>query len=669
MVQQLNGSLNGSVNGMPGASPQQQARLEAFIKQYEPAQLRRRIQLREQALQSIYARFDGDFNLRIGKLFSGIDNDLYDSEDFLHYTSNEPQNFGKKITNWYNNASLIIRIDTEGRSESLTRVDSAKERLGYGFLNAIDKRLKRKGQNPLRNQSGWQIAIRGPVFARTMLRVDQQGETIVDVTPWDPRNVIWDYGPDGLAWCAYKIAKTRDQIQREYGIQLDNATDEFNAQDQTGIVIYDFYDDVINAVFTEDMQMLKPPSPHMMPRIPVAYAFGGTMPLLSNATTSGSSSGTGSASSASTPDAIKYFSESIYENNREVYKWENYLMSIGLHLAAEARDPKKLISSNDGTRTLDADASLPGAEIPISVRNMESIVNIPSVEMTQTASQMLGLIQSQVQQGSLSPIHFGNTPFSLSGYAINSLGVSAEEKIQPVIEQGEDFYLMMLELLMEQYATGAFPVLTVSGRSRDGGGFNEAIPPQVAQIGGEMTIEMNPNLPEDDIQKIQQAQLLRQPGVDGMPLVDDQWIRDNTMKIRDVDNMEDRLRGQLAERGSPLATVYTNWQAAVNNEDNELAFIYQQQGQFIMFQMYAATQGMIVPQLPPVQGPEMGSPAANMQQNTGGAGVPPQASPPQANGQLNAPSQQAGPNVPPGQPRPGAQAQPGQPLQPGQPGG
>ena len=661
MVQQLNGSLNGSANGIPGASPQQQAQLEAFIKQYEPAQLRRRIQLREQALQPIYTRFDADFKLRVGDLFQGIGDDLYDSDQYLHYTSNEPQNFGKKITNWYNNASLIIRIDTEGRSEPLTRVDSAKERLGYGFLNAIDKRLKRKGQNPLRNQSGWQIAIRGPVFARTMLRVDRQGKTIVDVTPWDPRNVIWDYGPDGLAWCAYKIAKTRDQIQREYGVRLENSTDEFNAQDQTGIVVYDFYDDVINATFTEDMQMLKRPSPHMMPRIPVAYSFGGTMPLLSNATTSGSASGTGSTSSASTPNAIRYFSESIYETNREVYKWENYVLSIGLHLTAQSRDPGKLIFSSDGTRSLDADASLPGAEIPMSVRNQEALENLPPVELTNTAQAMLGLIQAQVQQGSLSPVHFGNTPFSLSGFAINSLGVSAEEKIQPVVEQGEDFYLMMLEILMEQYATGAFPVLTVSGRGRDGGGFNEAIPPQVAQIGGEMSIEMNPNLPEDDIQKIQQAQLLRQPGVDGMPLVDDLWIRDYTMKIRDVDNMEDRLRGQLAERGSPLATVYTNWQAAVNNGDQELAFIYQQQGQFIMFQMWAATQGIIVPQLPPVQGPEIGSPAANMQQNTGGAGVPPQASPPQANGIQNAPSQQAGPNVPAGTPRPGAQAQPGQP--------
>jgi len=666
VVQQLNGSINGSANGLPDSNTVQGRQLEAFIRQYEPAQLRRRIQLREQSLAPLYKRFDNDFNLRIGQTFNGIDNDLYDSDDFLHYTSNEPQNFGKKITNWYNNSSLIIRIAAEGRSEALTRVDSTKERLGYGLLNSIDKRLKRKGQNPLRNQSGWQIAIRGPVFARTILTVDQQGQTIVDVTPWDPRNVIWDYGPDGLAWCAYKIAKTRDQIQREYGIQLDNSTDEFNAQDQTGIVVYDFYDDVINAVFTEDMQVLKPPSPHMMPRIPVAYSFGGSMPLLSNASSSGSASSTGLSNN---DNAIQYFSESIYETNREVYKWENYLLSIGLHLAAEARDPKKLISSNDGTRTLDADASLPGAEIPISVRNMERVDNIPSVEMTNTASQMLGLIQSQVQQGSLSPIHFGNTPFSLSGFAINSLGVSAEEKIQPVIEQGEDFYLMMLEILMEQYSTGMFPTLTVSGRSRDGSGFSETIPFEVAQIGGEMNIELTPNLPEDDIQKIQQAQLLRQPGVDGMPLVDDQWIRDNTMKIRDVDNMEDRLRGQLAERGSPLATAYTNWQAAVNNGDQELAFIYQQQGQFIMFQMYASTQGMIVPQLPPVQGPEMGSPAANMQQNTGGAGVPPQASPPQANGQLNAPSQQAGPNVPPGQPRPGAQAQPLQTGQPGQPGG
>ena len=103
MVQQLNGSINGSANGLPDSNTVQGRQLEAFIRQYEPAQLRRRIQLREQSLAPLYKRFDNDFNLRIGQTFNGIDNDLYDSDDFLHYTSNEPQNFGKKITNWYNN--------------------------------------------------------------------------------------------------------------------------------------------------------------------------------------------------------------------------------------------------------------------------------------------------------------------------------------------------------------------------------------------------------------------------------------------------------------------------------------------------------------------------------------------------------------------------------------
>lgn len=657
-------TLNGSVNGFAGADTAQSAQLEAFINQYLPVNLHRRITLREQSLQPLYDRFDGDFKLWTGAKFTGIDNDLYDSTEFLHYTSNEPQTYGKKITNLYNNARMIIRIDTEGRTEDLTRFDSAKERLAYGMLDAIDKRLKRKGQTVLRDQSGWQISIRGPVFARTLLTVDQQGQTVVDVTPWDPRNVVWDYGPDGLAWCAYKMAKTKDQIQREYGVRLQNSTDDFNAQDQQGHVVWDFYDDVVNVVFTDDMQILKAPEPHFRPRIPVAYAFGGSTPLLSTGTTSGSASSTGTSASSITSHAIRYFSESIYESNREVYKWENYLLSIGLHLSAEARDPKKIISSTDGTRTLDADASLPGAEIPVSVRNQEAVDNVPPVEMSNTAAQMLGLVGGHVQQGSLAAINFGDAPFAASGFAITNLKSSNEEKIQPRIRQGEDFYLMMLDILMEQYQTGMFPPLTVSGRDRSGGGFsNETIPPQVVQIGGEFTIEMIPIGPEDDPAVIQQAQLLRQPGVDGKPLVDDQWIRDNTLKIRDIDNMEDRLNGQLAERGSPLATVYSNWQAAVNNDDQELAFIYQQQGQFIMFQMWAATQGLIVPQLPPVQGPEFGSPAALSQQaqSTGGAGVPPQVSPPQANGQLNAPSQQSGPNVPAGTPRPGAQQQPGQP--------
>ena len=642
-------AVNGFVPNQ-GLAPTNDPR-QAFVDQYRPENLQRRIQLRDQTLQPLYTRMDQDYNLWRLTPFTGIDSDIYDSKDFLHYTSNEPRTFANKVTNWYNQATLIIRIEQEGRNEGLRRVDSMKERLAYGFLEAADKKLRRMGLPAFREQSSFQICIRGPVFARVLLRLDRNtGQTVVDITPWDSRNVIWDSGPEGLAWCAFKIRKTRDQIFREYGVQVDGAgTGDFNAQDQEGILTYDFYDSRVNAVFTENLQMLKPPQLHMRPRMPIAYSFGGYAPLMSNSIGSDASGG---------QNDIRDFSESIYESNREVYQWDNYQRSINLHLSAEAREPIKILRSRDGSMVLDSDANIPGAEIPLSTTNDENIEYLPPVELTQTAVNMLGLTQAQVQQGSLSPVNFGNAPFSLSGFAINSLSISAEEKIQPRVRQGEDLYLMALEILMEQYATGMFPTLTVTGRARDGAGFSEPIPAQVVQIGGELTVELIPNLPTDELQKIQQAQLMRQPGPNGQPLLDDKYIRDHTLAIRDGDNMEDRLKAQVAERGSPLAQMWSNIQAAMNQGDRELAFLYGQEMQYLLFQMWASAQGLLPPpQIPPTGPPELGSPAFNAQASVPSPTVPSNVSPPQAIGRGNGPANQAGPNVPPGSPRPGAQVQ------------
>ncbi len=640
-----NGNFNGGLNSPSAMGDPQMAQMREFLSQYEPTALHERIKLRETALQPLFTRFDNDFSLWRLREFTGIDNELYDSENYLHMTSNAPRTYANKITNAVNKSAMVIRIDQQGRNEIMRRFDSAKERLAHTFLEMADKRLKRIGRPSVRKQSSWEICIRGPVFARTMLRIDQQtGQTIVDVTPWDSRNVVWDSGPEGLAWVAYKMRKTRSQILREYGVRLDQSTNAFNNHDQQGFIVIDYYDGLVNTVFTDDLVVLKPVAPHMRPRMPVAYNFGGDVPLLSNDTTS---------------DEIKDFSESIYESNRGVYKWDNYTRSIGLHLTAEARDPKKLLRSPDGSFALDADASLPGAEI--AVRTDQDVEPLKPVELTNTAAQMMSLIGSEVQQGSLSSVNFGSVPFAASGFAISNLQSSNEEKIEPRIEQSEDFHLMVLEILMEQYQTGMFPTLTVKGRGRSGMGFSEQVPPEVVQIGGEITIELMPNQPENDVQKIQTAQLLRQPGVNGEPLVDDSYIRDKFLGILDADSMEDRIRGQLAERGSPLASMWSNIQSARNEGDMELAFLYQQEMLYLAFQMWAATQGILPPpQIPGVGQPEFGSPTAIAQQASGGGGVSSNASPPQAMGINAAPSQQAGPNVPPGSPRPGAQAQPGQ---------
>ena len=654
-------TLNGTQNGVDP----QQAQMLALIDQYRPELLHDRITTRDTSLQPMYGRMDGDYGLWSLQPFQGIDNDLYDSEEYLHATDNAPRTFANKVINWYVNATPIIRIEMAGRSEELRRIDSAKERLAYGMLNAADRRLKKMGLPAVREQSGFQVCVRGPVFARTMLRIDPRtGQTIVEITPWDSRNVVWDSGPEGLAWVAHKMRKTRAQIQREYGVILEGANDTFNNNDQTGFVVFDYYDDLVNAVFTEDRQILKVPQPHLRPRMPVSYSFGGYAALLNGGNTSG-----GDISSGGTvvSESIRDFSESIYEANREVYKNNNYILSIGLHLSAEARERKKIVRSRDGSFTLNEDASLPGAEIAVATSSDQDIEELPPPELTATAAQMQAAFNSMKEQGSLAAVNFGNAPFALSGFAINSLSISAEEKIQPRIRQGNDFYFMALDILMEQYATGMFPILTVTGNDRGGGGFSETIPPQVVQIGGELTVDFMANLPSDEMARIQAVMLLRQPGVNGMPMADDRWLRDNKLGMLDVDNMDDRLRGQLAERGSPLAVMWSNIQSAQNEGDDELAFLYGQELQYLLFQMWASAQGLLPPpQIPPVGPPEFGSPAANMQQaaSGGGAGgssatVSSSVSPPEAIGIQSRPAGQSGPNVPAGTPRPGAQARPG----------
>ncbi len=649
-------TLNGTQNG----GDPQQAQMLALIDQYRPELLHDRITTRDTSLQPIYFRMDGDYSLWSLQPFTGIDNDLYDSPEYLHYTSDKPKTFGNKVMNWYVNATNITRIEMAGRSEELVRIDSAKERLAYGMLNAADKRLKRMGLPAVREQSAFQICIRGPVFARTMLRIDPRTQqTIVEITPWDSRNVVWDNGPEGIAWVAHKMRKTRAQIQREYGVTLEGANDAFNNNDQTGFVVFDYYDDLVNAVFTEDRQILKVPQPHLRPRMPVAYAFGGYTSMLNNGNTSG-----GDISSGGTvvSESIRDFSESIYENVRSVNENRNFLYSIGLHLSAQARQPAKKIFSIDGTLTLNEDSNLPGAEHALSTRAEQDIVPMPPTEITATTLQMMGLIDAEEEQGSLSAVNFGNTPFSLSGIAISTLTFSAEEKIGPRIRQGNDFYFMALDILMEQYATGMFPILTVTGNDRSGGGFTETIPPQVVQIGGELTVDFMPNLPSDDATKIQTALLLRQPGPNGLPLADDDWIRDHKLGILDVNNMGDRLRGQLAERGSPLAVMWSNIQSAQNEGDDELAFLYGQELQYLLFQMWASAQGLLPPpQIPPIGPPEFGSPAFNNAQQAPqqSAGVPSSVNPPEAIGIQSRPAGQSGPNVPAGTPRPGAQSRPG----------
>ena len=605
-------------------APQQPVTSDQTQGPGSPAWIIEQVKLKETATAGLRARMDGDLDLWNLKPFQGLDEN---DEEYRHYTTNAPKTLALKVISEVAGADRIIRIETTNQTEQVRRLNDSKERFGIGTLKKADTHQEAIGRPPVQDQLAWVVCVRGPIITRDLLRIGPNGETISDVTVWDPRNAFWEYGSEGLIWACHVIRKSRFQILTEYGRDMgsDGGTNQ-------GWRIYDFYTDQINTVFTEEQVILKPPTPHGSPRIPVLVTIpGSALPI----------------QSSSLDDADTSFGESIFEADRITYPQVNDSLSIYAELMARSREPGWNVFSNSGEFTLDEDPNLSGQNISLATGQDQDLKPRETPETTRDAAVFLNYVTGDMQRGGLPNTSFGELDLNISGFAINSLQAHALTVLQPRLRAVQKHLLGIINLFKDQFTTGFFPPMSVTGTATSGF-FDEVVDPQSVALGGEFTLNLVANLPQDDVGKLNIAQLWRTPGPDGNPLGDDRFIREEVLNIQDVDNMADAIQLQMAKRGSPLASMLENYQSAINAGEN-----LQAQAYFLdilmFFQQFAAATGQLPPIEPP-SGPESGSPS-----NTQIKGTLPQVSPPQAAGINASPTQQQGPVVPAGTPRPGAQ--------------
>lgn len=590
-----------------------------------PAWIIEQVKQKETATAGLRTRMDEDFARWKLEKFQGLDEN---DEEYRHYTTNAPKTLGLKIISEVAGAERVIRIKSTSQQEVKRRIDDAKEKFGIGSLNKVDKHQEAIGRPPIQDQLAWIVCIRGPLITRPLLMRGPNGETIANAAIWDPKNAFWEYGSDGLVWACHKIRKSRFQILTEWGVDMgsDGGTNQ-------GWVVYDFWTAQINRVFTEEQVELKPPTPHGSPRMPVVVTIPGSAPPIQ---------------SSSLDDADTSFGESIYEADRTIYDQVNDALSIFAELMARSREPGWNVLSRGGELTLPDDPNLTGTNISLDTALDQDVTLRETPETTRDAAVFLNYVTGDMQRGGLPNTSFGELDINISGFAINSLQAHALTVLQPRLRAVQQHLLQIIELFADQYTTGFFAPMSVNGNSTSGF-FDEIIDPQVVALGGKYTLKLIAQLPQDDIGKLQIAQLWRTPDANGRPLADDRFIQDEILNIQDVDNLQDAIQLQMAKGASPLATMLDNFQSAMNAGDQMQAQAYFLDI-FMFFQQFAAATG----QLPPIElpkGPEMGTPAKPSIQ------VSPQVSPPQAAGVNAAPTQQAGANVPAGTPRPGARSE------------
>ena len=560
-------------------------------------------------------------------------------EGYQSYTSNEPKTFANKIMEWVSGAEMTVRIPHNGLDVDLRDKNDQKEKFLIGILRAADDRLCNLLMPSIRDQLAWYTAIRGWYAGRSLLVKRPDGTTYADITPWDPLHTYWGMGEDGLDWACYKTIKTKDQIFAQYNVKIDWDS----PQSAEGSYVYDFYDKEMNIIIVHNGDMNRPnfrvvkkQMKHGAGKVPVFIGSVGANPLIIG------------LNNTQIRDTIADVGESVFSATRDLYPKHNLMMSILLELANRSRRQGILVRSRDGTKTLDEDPYLEGSEI--SLAQGENVEPLGMLEVARETGALMGLVSGEMQRGSLPHSVHGELNFQLSGYAINTLRQGVETLLGKYLRAIEKAYKMIFEIIADQYSSGSFEAMELSGMGRNRTYFLQTITPDVIKGAGAPVINLVGQLPQDDMSKVSMAQMLRDGPV---PLMSDRAIRDGVLAIQDSDEMDDAIKEQQAERMLPEATLFTLMQAAERQGREDLVDFYMgellsllMEKQRVMQERAAALQ----PQ-PPMGGPPMGG--------GGPPGLPPQVMPGAMMGvPPPSPVPQAGPVVPPNTPRPGAQGGP-----------
>lgn len=589
------------------------------------------------------ALMDTDLDLVEGKPYQtpeavrmGEGRDI-DDGGFRIFTSNEAQTFAKKVISTLVFAKLATRVPAGIAVRDKRDSHDLKERLAVGFLeSANERRIKMSLGGSVLEELVWYTCIRGAYVVRALLVKDADGGQHVDITPLDPRDTYWKVGKNGLDWAATKSWMTIDDVEANFGIRV--------AGHQSGldlIEVIDYYDHEKNMVVIPEHKegFAKRPTRHGSDGVPIHIGMVGAHPRITRRSRVGTSATPGGSDYSV---SLLNWGQSIFVENRETYALHNEIMSIYLHLVAAAREQTWTLNSRGAEKQLDDNPNNLGGVISLDVE--DKLQPIPLPEMTKDAAALLGLTSGELQRGSISHASFGELPFQLSGFAINSLRRNELTVLQPPLTAIGSAFKQVFDSLCDQYVSGQFSPMQLSGTGNNREYFDEEpSPDDVRDLPG-YQVKLVANLPQDDAAKIAIAQQARD-GPNGVPIYDDLFIHEEILETPDPGVVMDRIDLQMAKRAHPSALAMTLMNAAEDRDEPAYAQIYLQQ----------LIVEMINTQLQLAQG-QQAALAFQQQQAAPPGGVSPAVIPPAAAGApVPTPTPQSGANVAPGSPRPGAQ--------------
>ena len=547
------------------------------------------VETRFEGLRSLHQRMDEDYKL--WRLDPFKPDPIEGIAQADAYTTNRPRVVADVITSTISLTELHIRVPEDIELESARRESNdAYESLAIGLLRLADRRLKKMGEPIVLDTLAWTTVVRGwKTAARALLRKDGQGRTFADILPLDPRNLFLEKGDDEFALCAYRMYRTRREIRASYPKFkfADEAMSHDPDSDATDIeTVYDLYRRVENPDH-------EPTSPDPFLRRESVYLNGVlineqwarterdlyclSFPIVASAVDQVPSIATWSegqspGKEASFDASIKDIGESIFAHNRRIWEMQNRGLTYAMHLLGRQTSPPRKVMSLDGTATLGEGSMEKGAEIPLSTANQEDVELFQEADMARAAQLALSAIAQDETIGSLPPHTLGFIDQPLSSVALRQVGTTMRQKIEPRMRAVENCIKGCLDVMLEQFETGAFGEVEVSGRLADRRAFSRRIQPMQVQGHGDLEVKLAFEPADDDMLRINRAIQLAapQPAFGGQSLGSLRYIREHVLNMQSSDAVEAQNVETQARFSLPVAKAYEVFKAAQKTGDEKL---------------------------------------------------------------------------------------------------
>ena len=541
-----------------------------------------------------------DQELAMGPIFErmDVDNSAWRLDEYVPdrgsgilqrdaYTNNEPQTLPQRAYTVLSGAKRHHRIINDSEKVEDRNPNNNAERLSIGLYKMADDRCRRRFKVGIQEMLSHFSLIRGgDITARALLLKDQDGETVPEIVPFDPRHTIVVTDADGPVWGAVIDQRSRGKIKEEYpNFSFDDADPD--DPDAGQIRVIDYYprepieekstdtdgDPVVrkfrwlNGVIIDNKWVKELTATSAIDPVLVVHANGGN-PGMGNYTLKSANS------EAKEIAGIRDFSESILAANRGVNKSMDRMMTNVQSLITKRVQSVYKFTSRLGDAELQYNPNEPNQTINLSEADKQELELLPVAEAATADGQaMLGVITGNQASGGLGTADSGPLPSGISGRALKISTRLTRDTLSPFENTVANVIQGCLEGMLKQYETGNFKAIRVSGVSRGGDDFNREISPKDIKGRGPLLLKLLPILPEDDADNMQTAVLASQGSASGEPILSMRTIRDRQLQVQDSDLEESRVFAQMARTSTPMMLAVTQLEAAERAEDaNSIAF-------------------------------------------------------------------------------------------------